>query len=50
MLQQNDEVYHMGSTGTIIGKVLARLPYPDGDLYQVVDGDGLEYLMLECEL
>lgn len=50
MLKQNDEVYHMSNTGTIIGKVKARLPCHEGDLYLVVDATGLEYLMREDEL
>ena len=40
----------MSDLSTIIGKVRARLPCPEGDLYLVVDTSGLEYLMRENEL
>jgi hypothetical protein len=50
MLKQDDEVYHMSATSTIIGKVKSRLPCREGDLYLVVDAVGLEYLMREDEL
>lgn len=45
MLQVGDEVYHSGAHQMIIGKVKAYLAYPDGDLYQVADSFGHEWLM-----